>query len=360
MDESTLYIQLFLSVGLAVGASFFCSISEAAFYSIPMGYVERLKNEGKKSGIYLSNIREEMNDYIASILILNTLANTLGVYKAGAVSLELFEEEPTILSLFPVVMTIIILIFAELIPKTLGVNYNRKVAPFLATPFVFITKTFRILGLIWIANATTRVFNKAEELQEYSAEELESIANLSAEEGSIDAKQRDLIQHILSLSENTIKKVLTPRPVMNSLDINLTVGEVFAQFDSLNYSRIPVYEDNTENIKGMVLRSDLYQSMIESKPETRLRTIKRPVDFVPESMKLATLLNKFLGQGQHITMVVDEYGGIAGLVTLEDLLEEVVGVEIIDETDTHIDMQEQARGQSKALQALRKRGMDDT
>lgn len=355
MEPSDLYFQLFISVGLAVGASFFCSISEAAFYSIPTGYVERLKEEGKKSGIYLSQIREQMGDYIASILILNTLANTIGVYKAGSVSLELFHENPTILSLFPIVMTVVILVFAELIPKTMGVQYNRKVAPILATPFVYITKLFKLFGLIWLAKATTRMFdNNDDTTAEYSSEELESIAKLSAEEGSIDSSQRDLIQQILSLSETTIKKVLTPRPVMNSLDINLTIGEIFQKKFDLPHSRIPVYEHNTENILGIVLKNEIYEAAVEGKTDLKLRNIKRTVDFTPESVKLDTLLKKFLGKGLHITMVVDEYGGIAGLVTLEDLLEEVIGQEIMDETDQVPDLQEQARHQSKAFIELKR------
>lgn len=357
MDTTHLIIQLIFSVGLAVGTSFFCSISEAAFYSIPMGYVERLKGEGRKSGIYLSEIRHEMNDYIASILILNTLANTFGVYKAGAVSLLLLENHPTILSLFPVVMTVIILVFAELIPKTLGVQYNRQFAPFLATPFVYITWLFRKIGLIWLAKSTTIAFtNDDESAQEFSSEELESIAKLSAEEGSIDHKQRDLIKHILSLSENTIKKVLTPRSVMKSLEMHMSVKDVFTEKKPLPYSRIPIYVDNSENIKGIVLLTDLYQAMLEGAGEKELLKFKRPVEFVPESMKLDTLLKKFLGESTHIVMVVDEYGGIAGLVTLEDLLEEVVGEEIIDETDHFVDMQEKARIQSRALQEIIKKG----
>ena len=356
MDHNTLIIQLCISVGLAVGTSFFCSISEAAFYSIPMGYVEKLKNEGHKSGLYLSKIRDEMQDYIASILILNTLANTYGVYKAGSVSLKLFKDHQTFLSFFPLIMTALILVFAELIPKTLGVHYNRKMAPFLAYPFFVITQLFRFVGLIWLARAVTSIFTKKDDsLAEYSAAELSSIANLSAEEGSIDCRQRNVIQHILELDTHSVRKVMTPRTIVKSLNCNHTIESVLHSTEELPYSRIPVFESERENIIGIVLLQDIYKAFAEGKGAVDIKELIRPVEFIPESMRLDTLLTKFLTQRTHVKIVVDEYGGIAGLVSLEDLLEEVIGEDIIDETDQDVNLREKARDDSHNLQKLKQK-----
>lgn len=350
-------LELIFALVLAIGVSAFCSISEASFYSVTAGTVQKLLDEGKNSGKYLSHIKENIDDHIASVLILNTFANTLGVSMATTVALREFGQ--SIHVIFPILMTILILLFAEIVPKTIGLNYSKKMAPIVAGPFVVINKIFTYTGLVWTTKALTRFFKKeSENTEEASPDEIHNLTSLSAQEGQIDKQQEMIIKNILHLKEQYVREIMTPRRVIFSIDSTIKIRESIEKKGNWPFSRVPVYKDNPENLVGHVLRREAYTAITENTNDIPLKEIIRPIKFIPETLRLDHLLNRFLRERSHIMAVADEYGGLAGIVSLEDVLEELLGKEIVDEFDLTVDLQKKARDGSLAWHAmnLRKNG----
>jgi CBS domain containing-hemolysin-like protein len=334
---------------LSIGISFLCSISEAAFYSLPLSHIETLRQKGITSGKRLAHIKNNMDDYIASILIVNTLANTFGVIWAGKSIVALFGSKSTFDFYFPFVMTALILILAEMIPKTIGVTYAKEVAPVLSWVFIRITLVFKYMGLIALTRFITNCFSKKRS-EEISANDIHSLASLGAKAGTIDEQQEKVIKNILNLDTLSVRSIMTPRSVMITMSSKASVDEAIR--NNWTYSRIPITGKNPEEIIGVVLRKDIFQAAHGHQGAQLLETFKREILFIPENIKADQLLSQLLKEKAHIAMVVDEYGGIAGLVSLEDVLEEVLGREIVDESDTSEDLQLKAKLESKNLRIL--------
>jgi CBS domain containing-hemolysin-like protein len=349
--------QLIFSITMALGVSGFCSISEAAFYSITPASVEKLMKSGRKSGLYLKHIKDNIDRYIASVLILNTLANTLGVYLATSYAVQNFSENWVLA--FPWMLTIMILLFAEIVPKTTGVTYASQMAPIAAMPFYYINKIFTYIGLVHLALWLTKSIRKpATDSQAHlGPEELHNLASLSARMGIIDAQQEKVIKNILELKKRYVREIMTPRHVIFSLPRNAKVRESIEEYGHWSFSRVPIYNspEEKEKLVGHVLRREAYTALASGRENVALKELTRPLKFIPESMPLDELLSLFLQSQTHILAVSDEYGGLAGIVTLEDVLEELLGKEIVDEFDQTVDMQEKARNSSAALLAIRLR-----
>lgn len=342
-------LQLIISILLAIVISALCSMAEASFYSISSSTIETLQKNGKKSGKALFKIKNRIEHYIASILILNTIANSIGVVFATDASQKLFPEVPLIL--ISGVLTILILLFAEVIPKTLGVHYSLKIATLLSIPFIFITKLMYpiiYLTILITKNLTPNKSNKTI----YTPQEIESLASLSLKEGAIDQQQAKVIHNVLRLKLNNVRSTMTPRTVVFTQHQDLTIEESIKKNGNWNFSRVPIFDKDNEDLVGHVLRRDIYNALANGQENRKLKEFIRPLLFVPESLNNDQILRKFLSQHTHIAAVVEEYGGFAGIITLEDVLEEVLGKEIIDEFDTVIDMQEVARKKSAAYRKI--------
>jgi len=344
-------VELFIALFLAIGVSAFCSVSEAAFYSISNASIEKLVQDGKRSGLYLRYIKENMDSFIASVLILNTAANTYGVYMATSFAVREFPEN--IHLIFPWLLTLAILLFAEIIPKTVGVSFSKKMAPFVAGPFLVINRIFTWTGLVWVTSFMTRIFTRRRDpLEDISAEEILHLSALSAQEGVIDKQQEMVIQRVLSFNKYRVREIMTPRPVIFSLDQSWTVRESIEKMGDWPFSRVPVYAGEREKLVGVVLRREAYTALAEGENDVALKKLLRPLEFVPDGFPLDGLLSRFLKEKIHILGVADEYGGLAGIVTMEDVLEELLGKQIIDEFDQDVDLQEKARRSSPALWAM--------
>lgn len=343
--------ELFISILVTLLASSFCSISEAAFYSVPRSAVERLRHQGSRSGRYLAEIKEQIDRYIASVLILNTLANTIGVFVASTLSIRHLNQTGQII--MPVALTILILLFGEIVPKTLGVRRASTIAPIVAIPFHFLTILLNWTGLIWIClTLTKRLTADKTPKPEVSIEDIHSLTSLGVHEGVIDRQQAEIISNILSLKSMTVRKIMTPRQVVFSLPAEQTIEASISARGNWPFSRVPVYGSHKDQWIGIVLRRDIYNVLAEGKRDQPLRKFMRPIQLVPDSLTLDKLLHRFLKQRGHIVGVVDEYGSIAGIATLEDVLEGILGREIVDEYDETVDLQEQARRKSLALAAI--------
>lgn len=344
-------LNMILSILVTLLASAFCSVSEAAFYSVPRAVVERLHRTGSRSGRYLAEIKQNIDRYIASVLIMNTLANTMGVFVATSLAVK--HLTPSGQLIMPVALTILILLFGEITPKTLGVRRAAAIAPIVAIPFHFITILLGWTGLIKLCMLLTKRFTSDKTPKtEVSVEDIHSLANLGMREGVLDRQQAEVIKNILGLKSMTVRKVMTPRQVVFSLAADQTIAESLRERGNWPFSRVPVYAGGKDQWVGIVLRRDVYNALAEGKRELSLRKFMRPIQLVPDSLTLDKLLHRFLKQRGHIVGVVDEYGAVAGIASLEDVLEGILGREIVDEFDEAVDLQEQARSKSLALAAI--------
>ena len=339
-------VKLCLSAGIAIIVSALCSIFEAVLYSVPQSHVELLKKKGKLSGRTLFSLKRDIHKPITAILTLNTIANTMGAAVAGASAAVVFGDQ--YLGLFSAVFTLTILIFSEIIPKTIGVAYNQKLAGLIALPISWLVKF--LAPIVWLCQVITGLIPGHDRELQVSAEEVKIMAMLSRRAGEIDPQQEKIIQNIIGLRSKTIREAMTPRTVTFILNQELSVVEAQKLKEQWNHhSRVPVYDNDPDEITGIVLRKDVLLSVAEGRENRTLAALKKPVHFVPESAKLNSVFWEFFERRQHLFVVVDEYGSVSGVISLEDILEEIVGLEIIDESDKDKTMRQQARDKRKKL-----------
>lgn len=334
---------LISAVFIAIVVSAFCSICEAALYSISASQVELLSKSGNSSGKTLKLLRNDIDEPITAILTLNTVANTVGAAIAGASVAKLYGDQNVIW--FSAAFTLSILIFSEILPKTIGVSYCFKVAPRIASPLRYIVIALK--PIVWLCRSIIRLIPQQDSQENISAEELQTIAALSLESGEIEVNQERVINNVLELHSRMVRQVMTPRTVTFSLDENSTVAEAMNNVKQLSsHSRVPVYDQEQDNVTGIIMRKDVLLAAARQQFDTRLSSLKQAVHFVPETAPLNRILIDFFDRRQHLFVVVDEYGSMTGIISMEDILEEIVGREIIDESDRARDMRELARKQS--------------
>lgn len=339
---------LLISVSFAITVSALCSVCEAVLYSLSASQVEMLKKSGHSTGEHLQTLRSDIEKPITAILTLNTIANTVGASVAGAAAAKLFGDEHLIL--FSGAFTLSILIFSEILPKTIGVAYAFKLAPIITYPLramVFVLKPIVLLSI-----AMTKLLPQREE-ETISSLEIQTIAALSRQSGDIEENEAKVINNILDLKDKIVRQVMTPRTVTFSLNEDISVGNAMDTLTELSsHSRIPVYSGEPDNVTGIIMRKDVLQAAAEDKDTPYLSSFKHPAHFVPETAPLHNVLVDFFDRRQHLFIVVDEYGTMTGVISMEDVLEEIVGREIIDESDKAQDMRELAR--SKNIESRRK------
>lgn len=337
--------ELILSAGLAIFISALCSITEAALYAVPISHIEHLRRQGKKSGHILFKLRTNVERPISAVLTLNTIANTAGASIAGAAAIKVFGSES--MGLFVAAFTAAILVFSEILPKTIGVAYAKQLMPVLAKPLEVLVLIF--LPVIWITGYLGRKVRPTSEIKT-TEDDITAVVSLTRKSGVIQPYEEMTIRNILSLDKKTVSDIMTPRTVVFSLPAQISVIDARNIKNLWHYSRIPVYEnDDPEEIVGIVLRRAVLETVADDRYDTRINEIMRPVRFVVETLTLDRLLVKFLESRMHLFVVLDEYGGVAGVVSLEDVLEEILGKEIVDETDQVEDMRELARRQRQRL-----------
>ncbi|MGE4296462.1 MAG: hemolysin family protein [Desulfovibrionaceae bacterium] len=338
--------DLILWAGLAISISALCSVAEATLYSVPWSAIENLRKQGRRSGHILYDLRTDIEKPISAILTLNTIANTAGASLAGASAAKAFGSD--VLGMFAALFTLSILVFSEILPKTLGVAYCRQIAPALARPMRALV--WLLMPLIWITGSMARLLRPRTARPVSTEEDIRAIVSLTRRSGLIKPYEEVAIRNILSLDCRTVHDIMTPRTVVFSLSADLSMSDARSMRDFWHYSRIPVYDNNDqEDIVGLVYRRSIMEALANDQFTLRVVDIMRPVKFVLETLSLDRLLAELLDSRTHLCVVLDEYGGLAGVVTLEDVLEEILGQEIMDETDTVQDLRELARSQRKQL-----------
>ncbi|MCQ2053828.1 MAG: hemolysin family protein [Fibrobacter sp.] len=345
--------EIVLTVFGCLAVSAFCSVTEASFYSVPPATVEFLQKNKKFTARYLVHVKNNIDRYIASVLVVNTVANTVGASLATALAVK--RLAPSAAVALPIILTVLILLFGEITPKTLGVKQAKTFAPLVAVPFYYITIVLSWTGLIWLCLTLTKHWTREdEEKKDVSVDDINSLVSLGLREDVIDRQQSIVIKNILSLKSVAVRKVMTPRQVVFSLPADKTIGETLDERGNWPFSRVPLHGEKKDDWIGIVLRRDAYNQLAEGRRDVKLRQMMRPLQLIPDSVTLDKLLLRFLKQRGHMVGVVDEFGSIAGIVSLEDVLEEILGREIVDEFDVAVDLQETARRKSKALASMRK------
>jgi len=342
---------LLLFFVLSVGVSFVCSVLESVLLSINMSYVAVLEKERPSVGKLLRLQKENINKSIASILILNTIANTLGAAAVGAQASEVFGNDAVVI--VSVILTFAILFLSEIIPKTIGAIYWKQLAP-LAAYFIriFIWMTYPII-LTTLA-VTNKISQGKGDAHTLTKEELLESMLMSEDEGVIDEKESDVIENMLNLDNIKVSEVLTPRSVVFALDENMTVKEVIEKEEAIfKFSRIPVFKETIEDVTGIVLTKKLFRQALKDDSVT-LKSVKKDIFAINENVPVSKALDLFISKKEHMFLVKDNYDQTEGILTLEDCVETILGVEIMDESDTTADMRELAKHKMKIKRKLQK------
>jgi CBS domain containing-hemolysin-like protein len=280
-----------------------------------------------------------MDHALAAILSLNTIAHTVGAVGVGASAARTFGS--IWVGVASAVMTILILVVSEIIPKTLGAASWRTLAPVLAPSVWVLIKV--LYPIVYLSEKLTALFAHGRPLGSFLREELAAMAELGAKEGVLAPKELRVVKNLVRFHVLKVESIMTPRTVMFALDESLTVGETMEKFPYIAYSRIPLYGKDVDDVTGIMLKADLYLASARDRHQTTLAKLRRPIKAVAPSMPLMDLFELLLDGRDHIALVIDEYGGTAGVVTLEDVIETLLGLEIVDEVDTTADLQELAR-----------------
>ncbi|MBK1879134.1 CNNM domain-containing protein [Pelagicoccus mobilis] len=333
-------IALFGFLILALGVSFLCSILEAALLSMPPSFVETEERKGTAYGKRLAQVKRDIDQSLAAILTLNTVAHTVGAAGVGSQAVALFGE--AYFGVISAVLTLLILLLSEIIPKTLGAQHWRSLSKF--TTYTCHTIVILTYPLVALSKRITALLQaKGKENVSVSRDEIVALAQLGKTEGVLADNESRMIRSLIRFRDLRVEHIMTPRTVLGSLSEDVTCQEAMDKPQIMKFTRIPLYSTNKDSITGYVLKTDILQQIATGTPETQLSKIKRKIRFVSEFDTLSKLFDELHVQHEHLAIVVDEYGGTSGLVTLEDLIETLLGLEIVDESDSEVDMRELAR-----------------
>lgn len=343
---------LLIYMALALSVSFLCSVMEAVLLSISPSFIARQEQEGLWLGPKLRKLKDNVDKPLAAILSLNTIAHTVGAAGAGAQAATVFGD--AYIGVISAVLTFLILVVSEIIPKTLGAAYWRQLSPFVVRSLE--VTIWSMWPLVKLADSLTRMLTRGKEKGRIHREEFIALAELGAKEGVFHKYESRILNNLFCFREVRTKDIMTPRTVMFALSENLAVEETLSLHAHLPFSRIPVYGENLDQVTGFVLKSEVLRAGQE-KGATLLSELCRPLTVVSGDLPLHNLFEQLMAAKAHIALVIDDYGGTKGVVSMEDFIETLLGMEIVDEVDAVEDMQAMAREQWR--QRARKLGLVD-
>ena len=331
---------IIIITAISLVGSFLCSLMEAAIYSIPRSRIESLKRDGDPGGIRLAKLRDKIDEPIAAILTLNTAVNVLGASIAGSLVARYYGD--TWLGIFSGLFTAGVLIFSEIIPKSLGVTYANSLAPRLSIIIEFLIKI--LWPFVKMSVFITKLWGKNSHLNIPTEDDLKSLTELTHQGGGILPEEAEMVTNALKLDDMKVSEIMTPKSVVLEMPDTTLLSDIDLDSDYWRYSRVPVHiEGEPDNIVGVALRSDVAMALIKGEGDKTLRSIMIAPDIVPEQMLLNELLDRFIITRRHLFCVKNEKDEYTGIVTLEDIIESLIGEEIVDELDIHEDMQELAK-----------------
>jgi CBS domain containing-hemolysin-like protein len=331
-------LLLMIYVGIALGVSFLCSLVEAVLLTLTSAQISVMREEGKTSAELLKRQKANVSRPLAAVLSLNTIAHTMGAAGAGAQAAKLFGSASV--GIVSAIVTLLVLVFSEIIPKTLGAHYVRQLAP--ATAYILKYMVALLLPLVIMSEFITRRLKSEETLNGFNRAELSAMADLGLEEGHLVNDEVLILKNLLRNREITVRQIMNTRTVLFTLSENITVGEFFHRYQQEPFTRIPVYDGERENITGYVIKTDLLLAQARGNQDSLLHKYRRKLPVYIENATLDQVFRDLVQQRTHIMLIVDEYGSVEGIVTMEDLIETLLGLEIVDEKDKATDMQKEA------------------
>ena len=323
---------------LAIGVSFACSVFEAVLLSVRRTYVHRLKSDRHRSASTWEHLLKNRSRALAAILILNTVAHTFGAAGVGAQAAVVFESIP--ISVISAVLTLLILVVSEIIPKTLGANYWRQLVPICGILLDMLVRA--MLPLVWLSEKVTAVFEK-EKGGSLGREEVAAMMQLGLDEGALDPLESRIMRNLIRLQPMKVSDIMTPRTVVFMVHEAMTVAEFLEAHANMPFSRVPIYDESADDVTGFVLKNEILLAQAEQTTDWSLSRLKHDLRDIPETAAVWAAFEELVGDRDHIRSVRDEFGGLAGVVTLEDVVETLLGMEIVDEVDQDVDMREKAR-----------------
>ncbi len=323
----------------ALGLSFLCSVLEAVLLSTPVSFISMKESQGVKAAPLLMKYKTNIDRPVAAILTLNTVAHTIGAAGVGSESVKVFGE--AYFGIISAILTLLILVLSEIIPKTIGASYWRT----LAMPSAKIIKVLIVITypLVWLSELLTRCVSPKIQPLTVSREEVAAMVNVGNDEGVIEDAENKVIQNFLKLSNVKAEDIMTPYVVVASVSTDTTMKEFYDNNALAPFSRVPVFETGREFIVGYVRRANVLEMLTQDKFNMSLQDIVRPILFFMEDAKVSDIWQKMLQEKEHISVITDEYGCMRGIVTMEDVIETMLGVEIVDECDTTENLQAMAR-----------------
>lgn len=348
--------DLILCVAFALVALLFsslCSVAEAVLLSISPSYVANLEKDGNPNAAKVKTVKSNVDRSLAAILTLNTIAHTIGSGGAGAYAAKYWGDGAVGIAM--VVLTLLILFVSEIIPKTIGALYWRGLAPLSASFIQFLN--FVLYPLIFVSELITKWLAGGHSHHGFNREEFTALAGIGAEGGHLDERESQILQNLFRFPDLCVEDIMTPSTVVFALQEDMTSREVLEKHEKIHFSRIPIYSVNRDGITGFVLTNELMLDDIRTNGKTQLKDLpRRKLRAVLEKTRLSTALEQLLDNREHILLVVDEHGGFEGVVTLEDVVETLIGMEIVDEVDGHVDMRKVAR--EKWGRRIKNQGID--
>ncbi|MGQ7868901.1 CNNM domain-containing protein [Sunxiuqinia sp. sy24] len=324
---------------LALGISFLCSVLESVLLSVNFSFIYLKEEEGSHTATNLKKIKNQIDRPLAAILTLNTVAHTIGAAGVGAEATKLFGE--AYFGIISAILTILILVLSEIIPKTIGAQYWRKLA--LPSTRIIQGLIFITYPLVLLSEYITRAISKKRPQQSVSREEVAMLASLGLDEGIFKETESKIIINLIRLRDIKVRDIMTPRTVMLAAPEAMTLADFFGQESFFQFSRIPIYQESIDKITGYILKQDVMEKLAAGATQDLLETQKREIIVCYESVTVPVLFEKLLFKKEHIALIINEYGGTEGLVTMEDVIETILGLEITDEKDIQTDMQQLAR-----------------
>ncbi|MDR2037032.1 MAG: CNNM domain-containing protein [Bacteroidales bacterium] len=329
---------LFLYLILALAVSFLCSIAEAVLLSVSLSYVKTL-DESKSSVKRLKRFKEDVDRPLSSILSLNTIAHTVGAAGVGAQATALFGEK--YFGVVSAILTILILLLSEILPKSIGARYWRNLA--LPVAQVLNVMIYIMYPVVWISKGITKIISGGKNQEKVSREEIAALTEIGFEEGIFAETESQTIKNLIRSRSVKANEIMTPRTVVVAVEGNTKLSDFFSDTDVIRHSRFPVFNKSMDNVTGYVLKYDVTDHLNKGKGNLSVNDIKRPVVICYEKITVPKLFDIMLEKKEQIAVLVDEYGGLDGIVTLEDIIETIFGFEIVDELDSQADMQELAK-----------------
>ncbi len=323
--------------------SFLCSILEAVLLSVTPTFINIKKKEGKSYGLALEKLKKDVDKPLIAILTLNTIAHTVGAIMVGVQAEKVFGNGDNAILIVSAVMTLLILVLSEIIPKTIGAKYWKTLGNFSAYALNILIFPLKYSGILWLLQLTTKLIGGEGHVSGLSREGFIAMTEIAHEEGVFMESESKVIKNLLNFKEILAKSIMTPRTMMITEDETVTIQEFFAENTNLRVSRIPVYSETQDNITGLVLKDDIFKEMAFKNGKKLLSDIKRDIVVINRTLPIPKLFEKLVESKNHMALVVDEYGSVSGLVTMEDVIETLLGLEIMDESDNVADLQSLAR-----------------